>query len=196
MEPVKLSVELRTETGKNANNRLRAEKKIPAVLYGKKEPAVSLKLSPRDLIKTMDAEKKRNTFFALDIEGKQSVTAFIRDVQFDTLTGEIKHIDFLRTEATDRVPAIVKFRISGRAEGVKLGGTLRMTMSNLAVTCPASEVPAYIEYDVTSMGLGSVLRVSDLPVPEGLEVRLSPRQALVLVSGSKDESSSEETPEK
>jgi len=187
MEPVKLSVELRNATGKNENHRLRASAMIPAVLYGKKLPSISLKLNPRDLIKTMDPEKKRNTYFLLDIEGKEEVPVFIRDVQFDTMTGAIKHVDFLRTAPGDLVPATVNFRITGRSEGVKLGGSIRLTMSHLPVRCAAAEVPAFIEQDVTSMGLGSVLRVENLKLPEGLNIRLSPRQALVIVSGGKDD---------
>ncbi len=194
MEPVKLSVELRNAVGKNENHRLRAANQIPAVLYGKKQPAISLKLSPRDLIKTMDPAKKRNTYFLLDIEGKESVKAFIREVQFDTLTGAIKHVDFLRTEPTDVVPAMVAFRVTGRCEGVKLGGSLRTTMNQVPVLCPAAEVPAVIEQDVTSMGLGAVLRVENLKLPEGLQIRLSPRQALVIVSGGKDERPEEGAP--
>ncbi len=192
MEPVKLSVELRTATGKNENHRLRAANRIPAVLYGKKQPSISLKLNPRDLIKTMDPEKKRNTYFLLDIEGKESVKAFIREVQFDTLTGAIKHVDFLRTEPTDMVPAMVAFRTTGRAEGVRLGGSLRTTMNQVPVLCPAAEVPAFIEQDVTAMNVGAVLRVENLKLPEHLQIRLSPRQALVIVSGAKDEKGPEE----
>lgn len=194
MQPVKLSVQLRKETGKNANNRLRAAKMVPAVLYGKKEPAISLQLNPRDLLKVMDPAKKRNTFFELEMEGGSRVTAFIRDVQFDTLTGNILHVDFLRTEAQDMVPAMVAFRTTGRPEGVKLGGQMRLTMTQLPVTCPAAEVPSVIEQDVTAMGMGAVLRVEDLKLPENLKVRLSPRQALVIVSGEKEEKSKEEAP--
>ncbi len=186
MQPVKLPVQLRKETGKNANNRLRAAKMVPAVLYGKKEPAISLQLNPRDLLKVMDPARKRNTFFELEVEGGPRVTAFIRDVQFDTLTGDILHVDFLRTEAQDMVPAMVAFRTTGRAEGVKLGGQMRLTMTQLPVTCPAAEVPSVIEQDVSAMGLGAVLRVEDLKLPENLKVRLSPRQALVIVSGDKE----------
>jgi len=192
MEPVKLSVELRIATGKNENHRLRAAAMVPAVLYGKKLPSISLKLNPRDLIKTMDPEKKRNTYFLLDIEGKESVPAFIRDVQFDAMTGAIKHVDFLRSAPADVVPASVSFRVTGRAEGVKLGGTMRLTMSHLPVRCAVSEVPACIEQDVTTMGLGSVLRVENLKLPEGLQIRLSPRQALVIVSGGQEEKAAEE----
>lgn len=200
MQPVTLSVQLRKETGKNANNRLRAAKMIPAVLYGKKEPAVSLQLNPRELIKNMDPAKKRNTFFELEIDGTSKVTAFIRDVQFDTLTGDILHVDFLRTEATDMVPVTVPFRTTGRAEGVKLGGQMRLTMTQLPLLCPVSEVPAVIEQDVSAMGMGAVLRVENLKLPENIKVRLSPRQALVIISGEKEEktetASAAETPAK
>jgi large subunit ribosomal protein L25 len=184
MEICKFKVATRNTNGKNSNNRLRAS---GAVLYGKNQPTISLQLDPKEFAKALDPEKKRNTFLELEVEGGEKTTALVREVQYNSVTSKVVHIDFVRTNAEDKVSVIVPFKLIGKAEGMKLGGRIRQIMRHLPISCAAGNIPSSIIYDVTPMLLEVTLRVQDLVVEDHLKVSLDGRQALVICTGKKEE---------
>ena len=181
MELRKFKAFTRENIKKNANRKLRSQGMIPAVLYGQDKPQINLKLDPKSLIDALDPEKKRNTYFELEVEGSEKSNVIIRDVQFDYLSGDIQHVDFLRIKPEERITVTVPFKVTGRSQGEKLGGVMRQVIRDLNITCPVALIPASIKYDVTPLKIDDIIRIADLDVPEDVTLNIPGRQAVVQI---------------
>jgi large subunit ribosomal protein L25 len=182
MELRKFKAYKRTELGKNSNRKLRNTGMVSGILYGKGQDQVNLKFNPKKLIEALDPEKKRNTFFQLDVEEGNSETVIVRDVQIDALSGKIKHIDFFRIDATDHISVKVPFKVIGTSLGEKIGGVVRQVLTVLPIKCEVAKIPASIIYDVSKMVIGDVARVQDLTTSDDLIIKMTDRQAVVFCS--------------
>jgi len=181
-----IDVQIRSTTGKGPARRLRAAGRVPAVLYGHKQDPVMLDLSPRELLATMDKEKKRNTVFALKVSGEgakpEEITAMVKEAQIDAIKQTISHIDFIRVSMDEEVHVTVPLYLNGNPKGVVLGGTLHQDLHELALAAKPNAIPARIDLDISGMDLGSVLHVSDLPLAEGVRSLLSEKDPVASVS--------------
>ena len=197
MEIRKFKVSHRTKSGKNYSHQLQRQGKASGILYGKKKDPVKVEFDALELIKALDPARKRNTYFELEVEGIETSNVIIREIQMDSLTGRIKHVDFLRVNNNDKVLINVPFKIYGRSEGVRLGGKLRQVIRELPVKAQVDSIPASIEYDVTPLGAGAILRIGDINPPENSEIVMDKRQAVVIISsvGTKKEQTEEEAEE-
>ena len=182
MELRKFKAYQRSNVKKNSNRRLRNTGLIPAVIYGKKKAQINLQLNPKELVASLDPAKKRNTFMQLDIDGFGSESVIIKEVQIDSLSGKIMHVDFLRIDPTDRIKVHVPFKIIGKSAGEKIGGVLHQIIRDLPIECEVAKIPASFEYDVSEMQIDDIKRIEDLPLPEGVVIGMNPRQAIVSVT--------------
>ncbi len=195
MELNKFKAFQRIKTKKNANRKLRSQGLIPAVLYGMGKEQVNLQLDPKALIASLDPVKKRNTYLSREVENGETTNAIIRDVQFNVLTGDITHVDFLRINPEDRITVTVPFKTIGRSAGEAIGGRMRQIIREFSITCPVATIPADLHYDVTEMKIDDIARVEDLTIPEGVTVNMDARQAVVAVAtarGAIEESEEDE----
>lgn len=177
MEATKLEAEVRGSRGKGPARRLRAEGKIPAVIYGAGIESTALTLDPKALVKALSGEKGRNSLFVIAFDGK-SEHAMVRDVAVDPVSRAIQHADFLRIDETAPVDAQVPLVTKGRALGVQKGGKLTVKFRTLPVRCIPAIIPTKIEIDVTNVDLGTSVSVADIALPEGVVISLKPTQAV------------------
>jgi len=185
----------RHETGKGPARRLRAEGKIPAVLYGAGEEPVALAIDPTVLVGALDPELKRNTLFDLQIDGgaERGCLVMVKDAQLDPLRDELLHVDLIRTREDQEIEVRVPLILTGRAEGVRLGGVLQQVFRMLPILARADSIPAKIEMDCSTWQINDLFRVSDLDLPPGVTLQLDDKQTLAsIVEGREEE---EETPE-
>lgn len=178
-----VSARLRRESGKGPARRLRALGQVPAVLYGGGKDPLSLSLDPRQLTKALDPSLKRNTLLQIEVEGEAEATclALVKEAQMDRLRDEIIHIDLIRVAEDQLVDVTVPLELTGRAEGVKLGGTIQQVFRELPVRAPAGSIPASITADVTAWQLHFQFRAGDLSLPPGVSVRMDPKQKIAAV---------------
>jgi large subunit ribosomal protein L25 len=181
MDFAKVSVEVRTQSGKGSARRSRAAGKVPGVLYGHKEPPVTLTVDPHALLKSLDKERKRNTVFALAVGSDKSVTAMIRDVQLDPLSRQIIHVDFIRVSMDEEVKVTVPLRLVGNPAGVVNGGQLHQSLHSLPIAAKPDAIPAKLELDVSALNIGDALHASDLKLGAGVRVLLDAKEALASV---------------
>ena len=180
----------RTQTGKGAARRLRAEGKVPAVLYGGGGEPVTLSLDPKALVGALDPELKRNTLFDLQIDGgaAKGCLVMVKDAQLDPLRDEIMHVDLIRTREDQMIDVKVPLILTGRPIGVKLGGVLQQVFRMLPVLARADSIPAKIEMDSSDWQIGDMFRVSDLKLPPGVVLQLEDKQTLAsIVEGREEE---------
>ena len=179
----KLNVAVRHDTGKGVARKLRADGRIPAVIYGKGQGNVLLSLDPNELRKALDPERKLNTFFQLElVDGDSTSTeqCVITDYQLDKVKDRFLHIDFLRvdpnTPVTVQIPAIY----FGRPAGVVAGGKLRTFRRTVRIAAKPAEIPTKLEVELTEIGLGEQRRLKELSIPNA-EILDHPETVMALV---------------
>jgi large subunit ribosomal protein L25 len=173
-ENVLIEVERRTETGKNASNRLRAADLIPAVLYGggRDTETLSLQVPRKGLLNLLRKGFHDNAIFQLNLKGTdQQRHVMIRDLTVDPITRSMLHVDFVRILMDKKLRVKSAIEIVGIPNGVKnQGGLLNVVTHELLVECFPADIPHSIQVDVSEMSLHDTFRVSDLKVAEKLKI--------------------------
>jgi large subunit ribosomal protein L25 len=169
-ETGKLTVQLRVKQGKGVARKLRAAGRIPGVVYGGGGDNLTISLDPLAMRKAMDPERRLNTFWTLDVvdadgNSKGQATCVLADFQLAPLRDQFLHVDFLRVSADAPVTVKIPVEYTGRAKGSVLGGKLRTLRRSVRVAAKPTEIPVKLVVDVTPIGLGESLRLSDLSIP-------------------------------
>ncbi|PRP91757.1 General stress protein CTC [Enhygromyxa salina] len=163
----KLTAKIRHATGKGGARKLRAQGLIPGVIYGKGQGNLMLTLSPRELRRAMDPQRKLNTFFTVTIEGEGESSVeqcVLTDYQADPIRDEFLHVDFLRVDPDSEVVTKIPVEYSGRAAGVVAGGKLRTYQRTTRVAAKPGQVPIKLSVDVSPLQAGETLRMKDLSI--------------------------------
>ncbi|MGI9229361.1 MAG: 50S ribosomal protein L25/general stress protein Ctc [Gammaproteobacteria bacterium] len=172
MEQFTLSAESRSDAGKGASRRLRKTGKVPGVVYGAKKDAVPITLNHNEVIHQLENEAFYSRVLTLNVAG-QSEQVVLKDLQRHPFKPAVLHIDFLRIDEqaklTMRVP--LHFINEEQCVGVKqAGGVISHIMTELEINCLPKDLPEFIEVDVLEMNLGDTIQMSDLQLPEGVEI--------------------------
>jgi large subunit ribosomal protein L25 len=186
MELMKVAATRRTESGKSAARRLRGAEQIPAVAYGDKNPALSLAVSPKRLLDVLATAHGRNTVIEIDVDGAEKFPALLCDYQYHPISRSLLHADFLKIALDAPVDVDIPFEITGKSKGVVAGGTLHVVFRKLPVRCLPEQIPVKVSYDVTELELDGHVAAKDLPLPEGVALRLAPNQTVLAVVSEKE----------
>jgi len=158
MESLTVKAQKRATVGKKESKRLRAQKLIPAVLYGKDEP-VHLTVSFNEIRKLVYTP---NVYLVnLDIDGEVR-KAIIQDMQWHPVEEQILHIDFIRVEEDKPVKISIPVKITGTSKGIKSGGRLKTNMRKLRIKALSENLPDTIDIDVTELEIGDSIKVGEL----------------------------------
>jgi len=180
METTTLQAEVRAGRGKGPARRLRAEGKVPGVIYGPGVEPTPLTLSPKELTKALRGERGRNVVFKLSLDGKDQL-AMVKEVSTDPVTQELLHIDLYRILEDKALEVNVPFRTYGRSVGVVQGGVLNVTRRVLPLRTTPANIPVSIEVDVTHLALKDTISVEEIELPAGVECSLNPKLTLVII---------------
>lgn len=168
-----VNAEVRADQGKGASRRLRHTGKVPAVLYGGNEPAVSLIVDHNELRNHLKTEAFYSHILTLTVGG-QSQQVVLKDLQRHPVRHEdIVHLDLYRILADKilRRPVPLHFTGAEIAPGVKLGGgKLEHLHNEVLVECLPKDLPEYIEVDCSQMELNQSIHLSDLKLPDGVKL--------------------------
>jgi large subunit ribosomal protein L25 len=179
--------EARQAGTKGDARRARKAGKVPAVLYGAKKEPVSLSVDPKSISKILRSATGHNTIFDLDVDGEKT-KAMIVDWQYEPIKGALLHIDLKRIAMDKAIRVSVPIHIKGEAAGVKQeGGILDIVIREVEVECLPTDIPPFIDADVSELVFGKVLRVSDLPHGGKLKFVTDPNQAVAHVTHIKEE---------
>jgi len=187
MATAQLSASARSSTGKGAARSLRSAGQIPAVIYGHAREPQSLSIPTREFEKLLERVSAESTVIELSIGGGVART-LIREIQRHPFKKQILHIDFQELVAGEKVSVNVPIVLIGTPEGVRVsGGILSQVMSELAIRVDPVNIPRRVEADVTDVAIGHSLHVSDLTVPEGVEILDDAEATVAVVSAPKVE---------
>ena len=169
---IELNAELREDMGKGASRRLRRVNKIPAIVYGAGKDPQNLTLEQKDVQYEMHNEAFYTQVLSLNVAGKK-VDVLLRDLQHHPYKIDIMHMDFMRVDAKKVVNVHVPLHFIGDddAPGVKTeGGAISHVVSEVEVECLPKDIPAFIEVDLSGMHMGDIIHLSDLKIPDGVEL--------------------------
>jgi large subunit ribosomal protein L25 len=182
MEVPILQASRRTQSGKGVARKIRAKGMIPAVLYGGGEN-ISLALQPKELLKILSAGE--NTIFQLELEGETSEDrkTIVRHLQRDPLRDVPLHADLFRISMDVELTVSVPIVLQGMSREISdVGGVINQLLDELEIQCLPSLIPHELTIDVSHLGVGEVLHVRDLPVPQGIQVLADPDEVVATVS--------------
>jgi large subunit ribosomal protein L25 len=177
MKTITIEGQIRTEFGKTATRQLRSEEKVPAVIYGGAQeinfaaPAVAFK----HVVYTPD-------FLIIEVKvGGKAYKCVLKDLQFDKVSDQLIHIDFLELVADKKVVVTLPIKFVGTPAGVKAGGKLVTKIKSLKVKALPKDLRENIELDITNLELNENIRVQDVKVAN-MEVMNSPRIPIASVT--------------
>ncbi|TDH25503.1 50S ribosomal protein L25 [Segetibacter sp. 3557_3] len=170
MKSITIEGQLRTEMGKKATRQLRSQELVPGVIYGgaKEITFVASAKALRPIVYTpefMQAE--------IQVDGS-TYQCILKDLQFDRVSDELLHIDFLELVEDKKVVATLPLHLTGTSVGVKAGGKLVTKMKSLKVKAFPKDLKESITVDVTNLELNGNIRVQDV-VAGNMEILNSPR---------------------
>ena len=170
-EAIKLSAAMRKDVGKGASRRLRHEDKVPAIIYGGEAEPVQITLEGRAIRRALEAESFYSQIVTLDIEGTEQ-QAILKDVQRHPAKEHAMHMDFLRVDATHAITTHIPlhFLNEDTCVGVKAGGAITHARVEVEVKCLPADLPEFIEVDMANVELGAHVHLSDLSIPEGVQL--------------------------
>lgn len=182
MEKVKLVVKHREASGTRAARRLRRQGLIPGVLYGHGRSAVALAVEPASLREALATEAGTHAVLEVVFEDQKKVhRAIVKDLQLDKVRHVVTHVDLQEVRLDEVVETRVAVRFEGVSRGVKMGGILDEVLREVTVKGLVTEIPESLPVDITELGVGDALHVSDITAPEGLEILDDPELVLCSV---------------
>lgn len=168
-----INAELRTDLGKGSSRRLRRlENKVPAIVYGTEKEPVSISLLEKELKKSLMNEAFYSHILTLNIGG-ESQQVVLKDLQRHPAKETVLHADFLRVDENHKIHMTIPlhFLNEAQSQAVKLqGGIVSHQMSNVEIACMPKDLPEFIEVDLIDLELGQIVHLSDLKLPEGVEI--------------------------
>ncbi len=171
-DKIELNAELRSDLGKGASRRLRKTGLVPAIIYGGDAEPVSISLQHNEFIHELENEAAYTQVLALKV-GKKKEDVLLRDLQRHPYKNLVMHADFQRVDQNKLVHVVVPLHFINeeKCHGVKQeGGMLNHLLSEIEIVCLPKHLPEFIEVDVTDLKLGASLHLTDLKLPEGVEI--------------------------
>lgn len=172
MDIIQLNAKPRQKTGKGAARALRRQGRIPAVLYGAGRDTQPISVSIQELERMFNNPKFTRGLINLAVEngGDSRQTVMIKEFQRDPAKDHYLHIDFYRIQMDQKLSVMVPVTTTGTSKGVEEGGILQIIRRELEVYCLPANIPEQIEIDITELEIGDSVHVSEIPLPEGVEI--------------------------
>jgi large subunit ribosomal protein L25 len=168
-----LNAQVRSDLGKGASRRLRRlASLIPAVIYGGEKGAQSISLIAKDVAKLLENEAAFSHVISLDVDGTVE-TVLIKALQRHPVKMFVMHADFVRVVAGQKLTAHVPLHFINQESSVGVkqqGGEVSHTAVEVEVSCLPKDLPEFIEVDMAKVEIGTILHMSDLVLPAGVQL--------------------------
>jgi large subunit ribosomal protein L25 len=179
MAEIVLTAETGRPLGSAACRRLRAEGKVPAVVYGTGVEPTPVAVDWRSLRSALTTDKGLNAVITLDVAGDHQMT-IVKDLQRHPVRRDVLHIDFLVVERDKPVVAEVPIVLEGEPEKVlQERGVVAQELHTLTILAKPASIPGQIAVDVSELEIGETITVADLVLPAGVTTDVDVEQAVV-----------------
>ena len=181
-EKIVVKAEKRETGGKNVNRRLRADGKVPVVVYGGGTESLAAVAELKDLAAILRTDTGVNTVFSLDIPGEGVNDVIFQDRQIDPIRGRLIHADLRRFARGEKIEMTVPIHLIGEPEALKEeGAVMTQALREIKVLCEPANTPDSIDIDVTGLTSDHAVHVSDLKVGPGIEIHEAPETVVASI---------------
>lgn len=185
METVEITIHRRSDTGKGAARRMRRSGQVPAVLYGPKRTLALVSVDAEQVERRLVHLEGSHLIRLVNADGTDAALhermVLVREMQRHPVTGLVLHADFYEVDLTERLVVSIPLHFVGKAAGVVAGGILQPILREIEVECLPTEIPGFVEIDVSGLGIHDAIHLADLGLPEGVQAVGEPTQTLVTV---------------
>jgi large subunit ribosomal protein L25 len=182
MAEIILAATPRPPQGTRTARRLRAEGKIPGVVYGLGADPLTLTVEWRQLRTALITEQGLNAVIHLELEGEKMPT-LVKDIQRHKVRRDVLHVDFIRVDLSKTVEVEVPIHLEGEAEKVaRQGGVVDQMLTALLIEARPDDIPSELTVDISDLEIGSALRVADITLPAGVTTSIDPEDPVVTAS--------------
>ena len=171
-ENIDLIAELRDDSGTSSSRRSRRSGMVPAIIYGGGKESIKLNIGHDQLLYKLSVPAFLTRILNIKVEDKEE-PVFIKDIQIHPSKKQIIHLDFQRVIADQAIRLTVPIHFIGEdlSDGVQLeGGTITPLLNEIEVSCLPKDLPEYLEVSVEGLKLDELLFLSDIALPEGVEI--------------------------
>tara|TARA_B100000575_G_scaffold277514_1_gene263878 strand:- start:9 stop:752 length:744 start_codon:yes stop_codon:yes gene_type:complete len=175
----------RENTSSGANNKLRSEGLIPAILYGGKNPNQNISIQLKEIKNIINTDTFLSKVLELEIEGKKE-KVIPREVAFNVVSEEPIHIDFMRIVSGKKIilEIPVKFINHPDSPGLKRGGVLNIVRRKVELKCPAENIPNEIVIDLTGTDIGTSIKISSVKLEGNVVPTITDRDFVIATVAS------------
>jgi large subunit ribosomal protein L25 len=185
MADITLVAESGRPTGSRPARRLRAEGRVPAVVYGTNVDPVAVTVGARELRAALSSPAGLNAVVHVQVDGS-SYPTLARELQRHPVRGNVLHVDFQVVDLNVETHAEVPITLVGEAvELHRADGVVDQQMFTLTVLARPADIPAGLELDISGLTVGGALRVSDLTLPPGVSTEIDPETVVVAGQASR-----------
>jgi large subunit ribosomal protein L25 len=187
-EDITIRAKVREGRGKNDARRARREGMVPLSVYGGTGETIAALAPLRELAAILRSESGRNTIFTIDIEGVGTSEVMFHERQIDPVRGRLIHADLTRLVKGQKIEVTVPLHLVGEPVGVREEqGVLEQIIREIEIRCEPREIPDTLNVDVSNLGVHDMVHISDIQVPEGIEILNPPDTVIATVGIVKEE---------
>ena len=171
-EQVNLNAVDRESEGKSTSRKLRREGSVPAVIYGGDQDPIRISILEKDISKASEIPGFATQILNITLDGKEQ-NVIVKELQRHPATQRVLHADLQRVNPDTKISISVPVRFLGEDTciGVKMhGGAISRLINDIDITCLASNLPEYLEVDISELDVGDSIFLSSLSLPEGVEI--------------------------
>lgn len=180
MQQIRLEAQKREASGKGAARGMRRAGHIPGVLYGRKNEVIPIRIDARGFQNFLHTYGE-NAFINLEIADHGIENVMVKEIQRDPVSNQLLHTDLLRISMDEPITSAITITLIGAAPGIQEGGILEFPHRQLTVHCLPTLLPEEIEVDINELEIDDRLSVSDISLPEGIEVLDDPNTRIVAI---------------
>ncbi|MBI2786328.1 MAG: 50S ribosomal protein L25/general stress protein Ctc [Legionella longbeachae] len=172
MSNILLEAQTRTDMGKGASRRLRRlEDKVPAVIYGGDKKPMSIHFQHNKVVKALETESIYSSVFDISVDGKVE-HVILKSLQRHPYKPLVMHMDLQRVSKTDILIKLVPIHFinEDKAPGIKAGGIINHTMTQVEIRCQAKNLPEFIAVDMSDVKMNDIVHLSQLKLPKGIQL--------------------------
>jgi large subunit ribosomal protein L25 len=171
---IEVVAQTRKLQGTGASRRLRRSGKVPGIVYGGKKPAATIELDHNPLYHQLRNEKFHASILTLALDGAKE-QVLLRAVNMHPFKMEVQHIDFQRVSADEKIHVKVPLHFINAEESPAIkdqGGLITHVLNEMDIRCLPSDLPEFIQIDLSQLAVGHSIHVRDLVLPKGVELGL------------------------
>ncbi len=175
-----IEASIRNTNTKGDVNALRSKGIVPGIIYGGQEQNQKISISKKKVMTLIDKENFLSNIITLNIEGN-SQNVLPREINFDVITDEPTHVDFLRIVKGAKIilEIPVKFINSDKSPGLKRGGVLNIVRRKVELKCPTENIPDELVVDLEGVDIGESFKISSIKLPENVTPTIHGRDFVI-----------------